>query len=107
MVMVYIDAVRHILDYLYDEPPSMIYLVSGSDMPIAPADKLLAQEAYNRVCVLDDISVRQWKALTGRTARRLVDTMTPKWFRDRNWELLNLYIKRTNTPTARTRHGCT
>lgn len=94
LVMAYISAVRHILDSMYPTPPSMIYLVSGSDIPVCPADKMLEQDAYNRVCVVSDSAVRQWKALTGKTARRLVDFMTPEWFEATNKRLLEGYILR-------------
>ena len=94
LVMAYIDAVRHLLDTMYPTPPAMIYLVSGADIPLCPADKLLAQEAYNRVCYVTETAVRQWKALTGKTARRLVDIMTPQWFQQANRNFLEYFVLR-------------
>ena len=76
----YIDALRYIIEVLYqNRPPKMIYLVSGSHIPITPAEEIIKKSVKDYICS----DYQQWIGLTGQTALRLCIHMDDNWFKQK------------------------
>ena len=87
IVMAYIDALKYIIEVLYqNRPPKMIYLVSGSHIPITPAEEIFKKPVKDYICIG---GVRrydqheQWVGLTGKTASKLCVHMDENWFKQK------------------------
>ena len=84
LVMIYIDAVKYILDSFYIPNgilPRMIYLVSGTDMPICYPDYIFSRNNENKVCIfMKDWSMKDPSYLQSKDSFLRIEDLKSKTY---------------------------